>query len=69
VRKRQAEYYREESRRKIKLLANVAGGLVYACIGALMVVVIFKIAMTAYINPLNDAIGAADNPDAWMRGK
>src|SRR5207237_791312 len=68
VMKKQAEYYREESRRKIKWLANIAGGLVYAAIGVLMVVMIFKIAMAAYINPLHDAMNAADNPDAWLRG-
>ena len=67
--KKQAEYYREESRRKVKVLAVIAGALVYLGIGLLLIGVIFKIAMTAYINPLNDAMGAADNPDAWLRGK
>ena len=69
VMKKEAEHYREESRRKIKTLAMIAGGLVYLCIGILLVVMIFKIAMAAYFNPLNDAMNAADNPDAWMRGK
>jgi type II secretory pathway component PulF len=69
VMKKQAAYYREESHRKVKFLAMIAGGLVYLCIGLLMVGVIFKIAMKAYINPLNDAMNAADNPDAWLRGK
>lgn len=68
VMKKQAEYYRDESRRKLKVLANVAAGLLWLGIIVLMVVVIFKIAMVAYINPLNDAMNAADNPDAWLRG-
>lgn len=68
VMKKQAEYYREESRRKLKLLANVAAGLIWLGIVVLLVVVIFKVVITGYINPLNDAIGAADNPDAWLRG-
>lgn len=68
VMKQQADYYRDEARRKMKVLAGVAAGAVYAAIGVLLIVVIFKIAMTAYIGPLQDAQNAADNPEQWLRG-
>jgi type II secretory pathway component PulF len=68
VMKQQADYYRDEARRKMKVLAGVAAGAVYLAIGVLLIAVIFKIAMTAYIGPLNDAMNAADNPEQWMRG-
>lgn len=66
---KQAELYRDEARRKMKTLATAAGGAVYAMIGLLLIVMIFKIFMTAYIGPMQDAQRAIDNPDAWMRGR
>jgi type IV pilus assembly protein PilC len=53
---RQAEQYGEEASRRIRMLAMVLGGLVYALVGLMVVVMIIRIAMVAYINPLNDAL-------------
>jgi hypothetical protein len=47
----------------------IVGGGVYLMIGVLLVVMIFKIFFTAYIGPMNDAMKAVDDPNAWMRGK
>ena len=69
VMKKQADYYREEARRKMKTLAMIAAGIIYAGIALLIIFIIFKIAMTAYIGPMNEAMNAADNPDAWLRAK
>jgi len=53
---RQAEQYGEEASRRIKTLAMVAGGAVYALVGLMLIVLIIRIAMKAYIEPLNDAL-------------
>ncbi len=53
---RAAEQYREEGLRRIKLLAMIFGGLVYAAIGILLVVLIIRLFMVAYIDPLNQAL-------------
>jgi type II secretory pathway component PulF len=65
---KQAKHYREEAARKLKVLTMLAGGAVYAMIGIMVIVLIFKIAMVAIIDPLNDATRAVDNPDEWLRG-
>lgn len=67
VMKKQAEYYRDEARRKMRTLALIAGGLVYLGIGVLLVIVIFKIAFSTIVAPYQDAMNAADNPEQWMR--
>jgi type IV pilus assembly protein PilC len=66
---KQAKFYAEESRRKLKLLSVLLGGAVYAMVGIIVIVLIFRLFMTAYMGPMNDAMKAADNPDAWMRGR
>lgn len=69
VMRKQAEYYRDEAKRKLKLLSFAVSGGVYLMVGILLVVMIFKIFMTAYIGPMNDAQRAIDDPNGWMRGK
>ncbi len=64
---KQAQIYREEAARKLKVLTMLAGMAVYAMVGLMIVVMIFKIAMTAYIGPLQDAQNAVDNPEQWLR--
>jgi type IV pilus assembly protein PilC len=68
VMQKQAKIYREEASRKLKVLTMLAGLAVYAMVGLMIIVMIFKIAMTAYIGPMQDAMNAADNPEQWMRG-
>lgn len=53
---RQAEQYGEEASRRIKTLAMVAGGAVYATVGLMLIVLIFRIFQKAYMDPLNDAM-------------
>jgi type IV pilus assembly protein PilC len=67
VMRKQSDYYREEAKRKLRVLSFLASGSVYAMVGVLLIVMIFKIFTTAYLNPMQDAMNAADNPDAWMR--
>lgn len=65
---RQAAAYRDEAARKMKLLAQIASWAVYAAVGLLLIVMIVRTAQVAYIGPMNDAMNAADNPEAWLRG-
>jgi type IV pilus assembly protein PilC len=53
---RQAEIYGEEASRRIKTLAMIAGGAVYAMVGLMLIVLIFRIFQKAYLEPLNDAM-------------
>jgi type IV pilus assembly protein PilC len=69
VLRKQADYYRDEAKRKLKTLSMIAGGAVYAFVGLLLIVMIFKIVTAAYLNPLNDAMKATDDPQGWLRGK
>jgi type IV pilus assembly protein PilC len=67
VMKKQADYYREESRRKLKLLAMITSGLVYGGIMLLMAVLIVNMVYTVYIKPINNAVKWADDPNSFMR--
>ncbi|MFO0847448.1 MAG: type II secretion system F family protein [Gemmataceae bacterium] len=67
VMRKQSDRYRDEATRQLKTLTSFAGGAVYALVGLMLVVLIFKMAMTVYVNPLNDAMKAADNPQEWLR--
>jgi type IV pilus assembly protein PilC len=67
VLRKQSLFYREEAQRKMRTLAYIAGGVIWAGIGILLIVMIFKIFMTAYIGPMRDAMNAVDNPQQWMR--
>jgi type II secretory pathway component PulF len=69
VMKKQADYYRGEARRKMRTLALIAGGLVYLAIGVLLIVIIFKIALSTIVAPYQDAMNASDDPQKWMRQK
>lgn len=54
---RAAEQYREEAIRRTKLLANIAGGVVYALVALLVIALIFSIVMSiagVYNGFLND---------------
>jgi type II secretory pathway component PulF len=68
VMKKQSEFYRDEAKRKMRTLANIAAGLVYAGVGVLLIVMIFKIA-GVYFGALNDAQNAVDNPNEWLRAR
>jgi type IV pilus assembly protein PilC len=68
VMQRQAKFYRDEAGRKLRVLTMFAGLAVYGMVGLLIIVMIFKIAMAAYIGPLQDAQNAVDDPQKWMRG-
>lgn len=43
---KQAAFYREEAARKLKLLANIASGSIYACIGLMIIMVILRIVLS-----------------------
>ncbi len=43
---KQAKQYQEEAARKMKLLAMIAGGLVYAAVGVMLIVLILRIVMS-----------------------
>ena len=68
VMQKQAKHYREEAARKLKFLVMVLSGAIYAMVALLVIVMIFKIATAAYIAPMQDAMQAVDDPDAWLRG-
>lgn len=67
VMRKQAEYYRDEAKRKMVTLSRIVGGMVYAGIGVFLIIMIFKIVTEAYLKPMNDAMKAADDPQGWMR--
>lgn len=69
VMRKQADRYRDEATRQLKTLTSFAGGAVYAMVGLMLVVLIFKMAMTVYIGPLQDAQRAADDPQKWLQGR
>jgi type IV pilus assembly protein PilC len=56
VMEKQAEFYQEESSLRLKVLTQMAGLGVWLVVAIVIIVMIFKIAMTAYINPINDAL-------------
>ena len=66
---KQSQYYAEEAARKMSFLARLAGGAVYAMIGIFIIVLIFKLVLTVYINPINEAVGWTTDPDSFMRVK
>jgi type IV pilus assembly protein PilC len=53
---RQAEHYREEARRRLKMLAQFAGYAVWAFVAILIIWAIFRIA-SVYIGAINQAAG------------
>lgn len=50
---KEAEIYREASIRGMKILTRIVSGLVYAIIAILVIVSIFRVVQTAYIDPVN----------------
>jgi hypothetical protein len=42
---------------------------VYLGIGILLIVIIFKIALSTIVAPYQDAMNASDDPQKWMRQK
>jgi type IV pilus assembly protein PilC len=68
VMEKQAEYYRAEAGRKLKVLTMLAGGAVYLMVGMFIIVLIFMIAQQV-MKPYNDAMNAVDNPDKWLQGQ
>jgi type II secretory pathway component PulF len=65
---KQAGIYREEAARQMKVLSRIASGLVYAGVGLMVIVMIVRIA-GGVMQPYNDALRAADDPNAWLRGQ
>ena len=55
---KQAEQYRDEAGRKLKLLTMIVSGGVYALIGILIIIVIIKLAYAVIIQPINDGLNA-----------
>ncbi len=55
---KQAEQYRDEAGRKLKLLTMLVSGGVYALIGILIIIVIIKLAYAVLIQPINDGLNA-----------
>jgi type II secretory pathway component PulF len=56
VMEKQAEFYQEESSLRLRVLTRVAGFGVWLVVAVVIIAMIFRIAMTAYIGPLNDAL-------------
>ena len=56
VLEKQAEFYQEESSHRLKILARLAGFGVWLLVAILLIVAIFRIFMTAYLGPLNQAL-------------
>lgn len=65
---KEAEIYREESIRGMKLLAKIASGVVYAGISILVIVCIVRIFNTAYMGQIQQGLDAVDDPNKWLRG-
>ena len=55
---KQAEQYRDEAGRKIKFLTMLVGGLVYAMIGLLLIIVIVRMFYLTVIAPINEGLDA-----------
>jgi type IV pilus assembly protein PilC len=56
VMEKQAEFYQEESSLRLKVLTQMAGLGVWLVVAIVIIAMIFRIAMTAYFNPINDAL-------------
>ena len=52
VMEKQAEYYQEESSIRLRVLMRFAGFGVWAAVAILLIVMIFRIFITAYLGPL-----------------
>lgn len=51
--------YQERAKDAIAILTKIAGGVVWAVIACMIIFMIFRIAQTAYIEPLNEAVRQA----------
>ena len=56
VMEKQAEFYQEESSLRLQVLTRVAGFGVWLVVAVVIIAMIFRIAMTVYIGPLNEAL-------------
>ncbi len=65
---KEAELYREESIRGMKVLAKIVSGVVYAMIAIFVIVCIYRIFMTTYMGQIQQGLDAADDPNKWLRG-
>lgn len=66
---KEAEVYREESIRGMKILTRIVSGLVYAAVSILVIICLFRVVSATYFENLNQAQNAADRPNEWLRGK
>lgn len=51
--------FEDQARRSLRAMAIAAGWLIWACVAAFIIFLIFRIVMTFYINPLNEAVKEA----------
>ena len=56
VMEKQAEFYQEESTLRLRMLTRLSGFGVWLVVAILLIVMIFRIFLTAYIGPLNDVL-------------
>lgn len=54
VMRQQAEFYEEEAARRLRVLSQVAGWIVWLLVAGLIIWSIFRIFMTAYLQPMRD---------------
>jgi type II secretory pathway component PulF len=57
VLEQQADHYAEESERRLKTLASFAAKAVWLIVAGIIIFFIFRIVLSVYINPLNEAAG------------
>jgi type IV pilus assembly protein PilC len=68
VMQKEAVRYRDASVRGMKILTRIVSGLVYAIIAILVIVSIFRVVQTAYIDPVNQlADDLAKDPNAIFK--
>jgi type IV pilus assembly protein PilC len=53
--------FEDQARRSLRALATAAGWLIWCCVAAFIIFLIFSIIMAVYINPLNQAVNDAMN--------
>jgi type IV pilus assembly protein PilC len=54
--------YEERARRALNWLTWLTGIVIWLCIGALLVVMIFRLAWIVYLKPINDAVQMLEHP-------
>lgn len=68
VMQKEAEIYREASLRGMKFLVKIVTGIVYAAIGILVIVCIFRV-IGVYTGQVDQALDIANDPHKWLQGR